>query len=127
MKKILLSLAAISALAAAASPAAAQSYGRYDPRYEDRFDGDARLDRSDRIERRIDRAQSNGRLTPREAATLRAQVRSVEHLEWRYRRDGRITRWEHDDLQRRYAHLEARLRYERNDRDYGYGYGPGWR
>lgn len=133
MKKVLLSLAAVAAVAGAAAPAAAQSYGydrdyRYD-RY-DNYDRDyrgGRADRGDNLEWRIERGLRNGSLTPREAARLRADVRSVEQLSWRYRRDGRVTQWEREDLNRRYSMISARLRYERNDREYGYGYGPGYR
>ena len=125
MKKVLLSLAAVASFAAAAAPAAAQPYGY------DRYDGYSRADRDgfrgdrnplERIERRIDRAEMNGRLTRREADRLRADARGLEQLSWRYRRDGRLTEWERNDLDRRFAQLEARLRSERNDRDYGYGY-----
>ncbi|HEY9217250.1 MAG TPA: hypothetical protein VIO94_04320 [Phenylobacterium sp.] len=129
MKKIILSLAAVSALAAA-MPAAAQSWDpRYDDRYErgydnrdryeDRWDGDNRMDVTDRLERRLERAMQNGRLTRQEYYTLRASVRQLEQLEYRYQRDGVVTRWERDDLMRRANYVENRLRRERNDRDFG--------
>lgn len=104
----------MTALAAAAAPAGAQPYG-YDR-------NPARAD-SERLERRIDRAEMNGRLSRREADRLHGQLREIERVSWRYRQDGRLTHWERDDLNRRYSVLEARLRFERNDREYGYGYG----
>lgn len=114
MKKVLLSLAAVAALASAAAPAAAQTYG---------YDRNAGRNDTERLERRIERAEMNGRLTRREAGRLRADVREVERVSWRYRQDGRLTQWERNDLDRRVASVEARLRFERNDREYGQGYG----
>ena len=120
MKKILISLAAASALAVAAVPAAAQNYGGYG--YGGRGGYDA-PDRGDRLEWRIQRALENGQISRREAYRLRADVRATERLSWRYRRDGAFSRWERNDIQRRYQQIAMQLRYERNDRDYGYGYG----
>lgn len=112
MKKILISLAAASALAAVAAPAAAQSYG-----------GRGGPDRGERLEWRIQRASETGQISRREAYRLQSDVRATDQLAWRYRRDGNFTRWERDDVQRRYQRIAMQLRYERNDRDYGYGYG----
>lgn len=112
MKKVLLSLAAVTALAAAAAPASAQTYG---------YDSNPARE-AERLERRIERAEMNGRLTRREADRLHGQLREIERVSWRYRQDGRLTQWERNDLDRRYSALEGRLRFERNDRDYGYGY-----
>lgn len=144
MKKILISIAAASALAAAAAPAAAQSYGGYDrghhggDRGGDRWDdrggdrgghrrddrgGDRGRDRADMLKFRIDRAERNHQITRREAFRLREQIRVTERLSWRYRADGVVTRWERADLDRRFDSIRVQLRHERNDRDYGYGYG----
>ncbi|MDP3747449.1 MAG: hypothetical protein Q8Q88_10420 [Phenylobacterium sp.] len=131
MKKILLSLTAAAALTAAAVPAAAQnydgyrtyerSYDRYD--HGDRYDRGDRHDRSDRADRlkwRIERAFQRGDLGRQEAARLKGYVGAVENLADRYRRDG-YTAAERHAIDRRYASVERRLRYE--SRDYGYGYG----
>lgn len=118
MKKFLLSMAAVAALGAAASPAAAQVYDRYGD--HGRYD---QIGRGDNLERRIDRSLRTGQISPREAYRLRADVRDVQRLEWRYARDGRMSGWERADLDRRYDMVRMRLRHERNDRDYGYGYG----
>ena len=140
MRKILISIAAASALAAAAAPAAAQSYGGYDrgehrdDRHGDHRDnrhgdhrddrgGDRGVDRSDMLKFRIDRAERNHQISRREAFRLREQVRLTERLSWRYRADGILTRWERADLDRRFDSIRLQLRYERNDRDYGNGYG----
>ena len=136
MKKILISIAAASALAAAAVPAAAQPYGGYDrddyrndrggEHWDDRggHRGDDRGgDRADMLKFRIDRAERNHQISRREAFRLREQVRVTERLSWRYRADGIVTRWERADLDRRFDSIRVQLRYERNDRDYGNGYG----
>jgi Ni/Co efflux regulator RcnB len=128
MKKILISIAAASALAAAALPAAAQSHGGYD--HNDRYDhrgGAQGIARGDQLQVRINRAERNHQINRREANRLREQVRLAERLSWRYRADGVMTRWERADLDRRFDSIRAQLRYERNDRDYGSGYGGGYR
>ncbi|WP_340645005.1 hypothetical protein [Phenylobacterium sp.] len=126
MKKILISIAAASALAAAAVPAAAQSYDRGDHRGWDR--GSERgIVRGDDLQVRINRAERNHQISRREASRLRDQLRYAEKLSWRYRADGVVTRWERADLDRRFDSIRAQLRYERHDRDYGAGYGGGYR
>jgi Ni/Co efflux regulator RcnB len=138
MKKMILSLAAASALACLALPAAAQPwddryddrrYGdqRYDDRwddrrgrYEDRWDNDRRFDVSDRLQVRIERSFRNGQITRQEYNSLRNQVADLERLEFRYLRDRRLTQWERNDLRRRANFVENRLRRERQDRDWGF-------
>ncbi|AAK25182.1 hypothetical protein EIB18_17070 [Caulobacter vibrioides] len=110
MKKILIPIVAVSALAAATVPAAASAQSINE--------------RQDRLERRIDRGLYNGTLTRHEAYRLRAELREAARLEHRYRRDG-LSRWERADLDRRFDRISAQIRYERHDRDYGYGYGYG--
>lgn len=129
MKTFLISIAAASALAAAALPAAAQPYGGYD-RGAPRFDGGPTYDggrqgivRGDDLQVAINRAERHHQISRREAFRLREQLRVAESLSWRYRADGVVTRWERADLDRRFDSIRARLRYERNDRDYGAGYG----
>jgi len=107
MKKILISIAAVSAIAAAVpAVASAQPINQ----------------RQDQLERRIDIGLRNGSLTRSEAYRLRAELRETERLEHRYRRNG-LTGWERADLDRRFDRISAQVRYERHDRDYGYGYG----
>lgn len=108
MKKILIPIVAVSALAAATVPAvaSAQSINQ----------------RQDQLERRIDIGQRNGSLTRSEAYRLRAELRETARLEARYRRGG-LSGWERADLDRRFDRIGAQIRYERHDRDYGYGYG----
>jgi hypothetical protein len=111
MKRFLIPLAAAATLAAMAAPAAAQPYrGGHDVR-----------DRGETLQMRIERNLRRGEITPREAARLRNDVRATERLSWRYRRDGAFTRWERSDIERRYDRIAMAIRYERADRDYGYG------
>jgi len=145
MKSVLLALAAVSTLAAAGS-AAAQPY-RGDNYRGDNYRGDnyrsddyrGQPDRGygrgegQRLEMRIQRAADRGALSWREARFLRAEVDAVQRLEWRYSRDG-LSRWEANDVARRYDTIRARIRWERSDGDgvpgqrYGSGYGGGgWR
>jgi|GEM_PF-544374 len=160
MKSVLLALAAVSTLAAAGS-AAAQPYRgdnyrgdnyrgdnyRSDNYRSDNYRGDnyrsddyrGQPDRGygrgegQRLEMRIQRAADRGALSWREARFLRAEVDAVQRLEWRYSRDG-LSRWEANDVARRYDTIRARIRWERSDGDgvpgqrYGSGYGGGgWR
>jgi hypothetical protein len=114
MKKILLSIAAVSAVAAAASVpaiASAQPYG---------YGGD----RVARLDQRIDRGIRDGDLTRNEAWRLKGELRDTARLETRYRRNG-LNGWERNDLDRRYDRISAQVRYERHDGDrYGYDHGP---
>lgn len=110
MKKILISIAAVSALSAAAVPAIASAQSIND--------------RQAMLDRRIEMGLRNGSLTRGEAYRLRAELRDTERLERHYRRGG-LSGWERADLDRRFDRISAQIRYERHDRDYGYGYGYG--
>ena len=94
MKKILLSIAAVSALAAATVPAAvmAQPINQ----------------RDNQIERRIDHGLRDGSLTRTEAYRLRDQLRDTVRLEHRYRANG-LNNWERADLDRRFDRINAQL------------------
>lgn len=123
MKKILLSIAAVSAVAAAVpAVASAQSYDRGPgPGYgRGGYNQDVGGDRVARLDQRIDMGIRNGGLTRNEAWRLKGDLRETARLESRYRRGG-LSGWERADLDRRYDRISAQIRYERNDRDYGYG------
>lgn len=110
MKKILIPIVAVSALAAATVPAVASA---------------ATVNqRQAQLEHRIDVGMRNGSLTRSEAYRLRADLRQTARLEAQYRRGG-LSGWERADLDRRFDRISAQIRYERHDRDYGYGYGHG--
>ena len=108
MKKIILSITAVTALAAVAAPAvaSAQSVNQ----------------RQVMLERRIDQGQRTGALTRNEAYRLRGELRETARLEYRYRRGG-LSGWERADLDRRFDRISTQIRIERRDRDYGSGYG----
>ena len=110
MKKILIPIVAVSALAAATVPAVASAQSINE--------------RQDRLERRIDMGLRNGSLSRSEAYRLRGDLRQTARLEAQYRRGG-LSGWERADLDRRFDRISAQIRYERRDRDYGYGYGNG--
>jgi hypothetical protein len=124
MKKILLSIAAVSAVAAAVpAVASAQSYGHdrghggYDRGYQD-----VGGDRVARLDQRIDVGIRSGGLTRNEAWRLKGDLRETARLESRYRRGG-LSGWERTDLDRRYDRISAQIRYERHDGDrYGRRY-----
>jgi hypothetical protein len=134
-RTLLAALAAATAVSAVALPAAAQRYdygydggrwashdqGRRDHHRYDRDDYNINQ-RQERLDRRIDRGLRDGSLTRHEARELRDDFNRIAWLEARYRSNG-LSYWERADLDRRFDRLEDRTRYERRDRDYGYGYG----
>ena len=71
--------------------------------------------RAQRIERRIDRLEYNGRISRREARQLSWQMDEYRRLEWRYARDG-LSRREYADLSYRLDRVQAMLREDRRDR-----------
>ena len=112
MKKILLSLAAVGAVAAAAAPAAAQSWRGYDPD-AGRHDGynqpyrDGRLttDYVDSLDWKIRNAARDGRISWDQARALRGEVRAVQPIAWRVQ-TGQASRWETERLERTVDHVE---------------------
>jgi hypothetical protein len=105
MKRLLLSVAAASAvlvsLPVAASAAPWQSINQ----------------RQANLEHRIDQGVRKGDLTRPEAARLRAESRHIARLEARYRRtDGGLSAWERTDLDRRFDRLSHQVFAERHDR-----------
>ena len=118
MKKLLIPALAV-AVASAALPAAAQSYDRHGPSrghgYEQNYNGwNAISQRKHNLDRRIDQGVRNRQLSHREASRLQDELDSLVRLERQYMRGG-LTRWERQDLDRRYDRLSAKVRYERND------------
>ncbi|MFC5389899.1 hypothetical protein U0030_01860 [Brevundimonas bullata] len=118
MKKLLIPALAV-AVASAALPAAAQSYDRHSPSrgpsYEQNYNGwNAIAQRKYNLDRRIDQGVRTRQLSSREASRLKDELNSLVRLERQYQRGG-LTRWERQDLDRRYDRLSAKVRYERND------------
>ncbi len=118
MKKILISMIAVSALAATTVPAMAQGYANRAPAYGQN-NWQSINARQAMLDRRIDMGVRNHTLTRNEALRLRAQFSQITRLEVNYRRGG-LTAWERNDLDRRFDRLSAQIRVERRDRDYGY-------
>lgn len=119
MKKVMIPVIALVA-ASVAVPALAQSRG-YDrdhdrgPRYEQNYGGwQSITQRKFELDRRIDRGLRNRQLSWREANSLKAQLNDLVRLERQYMRNG-LSRWERQDLDRRYDRLERMIRFERRD------------
>jgi hypothetical protein len=133
MKKIMLSLAAVSALAATALPAAAQPWDpRFDARHGRQVDvrfgyghapgwNQRRPDVVRQLEWRIERAYATGQIARGDYMMLRQQTRQLAVLEARYLRDGVLTRWEREDLNRRVHAIETHLRRASFGGGWGYG------
>jgi hypothetical protein len=116
MKKILLSIAAVSAIAVAVPAiASAQSYG-YDrggwSHVDDRGGWDHGGDRAARLDQRIDIGVRNGTLNRRGAVRLKSELRDTARLEARYSRDG-LSRGERAELDRRFDRISAQIDYRR--------------
>ena len=130
-------------LALSATAASAQMYegrhvdGAYNSRaydgrdYDDRYGADRRdgqrygvsiSQRLAQLDRRIDRGVERGDLDRREAWAARGQFRQIAQRQQIYRSNG-YTRWELADLDQRLDSLEAQIRADRHDDQYGYGYG----
>lgn len=78
--------------------------------------------RQAQFQQRLDRAVRDGRVTRREAASLRAEYRSIAALEQQYRRGG-LNPSERAELDRRFDRLQANFRASVQTSQYGYGYG----
>ena len=102
MRKLLLAVAAASALGVSL-PAMAQD-----------FDG-----RANTIHERIDNGVRDGSLTWYEARDLRNRLSSLERLEARYESDG-LSGWESRDLDRRFNALSSAVYAQRHDNQYRY-------
>ena len=119
MKKLLIPALAV-AVASAALPAADQSYDRHGPSrghgYEQNYNNgwNSITQRKHNLDRRIDRGVQTRQLSRREASRLQDELNSLVRLERSYMRGG-LTRWERQDLDRRYDRLSEKVRYERND------------
>lgn len=122
MKKILISMIAVSALAATTVPAMAQGYGPNRAPAYGQSNWQNINARQAMLDRRIDMGVRNHTITRAEALRLRAQFNQIARLEVSYRRGG-LTAWERNDLDRRFDRLSAQIRVESRDRDYGYNNG----
>lgn len=127
MKKIILTLAAVSALTATAASAQPHRNDRDFGRPPITVPGVSVDARQAMIAQRIDRGQRNGAITRREAVRLNADLREIARIEAGFRRSRPgLTRSEVAHLEVRLDRLAALVRIERNDRNnrqFGAGYG----
>jgi hypothetical protein len=132
MKKLTtLTLIGASVLALGAGASAASAQPRSDWGYPGHWQNSQGVwmninQRQAQLDRRIDQGLRRGDLSRAEAARLRNEFRMIARMEQRYRVNGLSVR-ERADLDRRFDQLAARIRWERNDRQYGYGYGDSYR
>ncbi|WP_414694627.1 hypothetical protein [Phenylobacterium sp.] len=114
MRRLALALTAAAFVAGGALPAQAQRWAPINERQR-------------QLDDRIDAGVRSGQLNRREADRLRDEFRDIARLETRYRGDG-LSRWERDDLDRRFDALSRQIRSERRDRQVARGWfgGPGW-
>ena len=106
-----------------------QRYGdpRYDPHYAQGGWGYGRRpgewvairDRADWLDMRIDRAQREGRISRGDARDLRRQLASIEDMEARDMRDGRLDPRERAELDHRFDDLQRRISFESGPPDRG--------
>jgi hypothetical protein len=116
MKKLFWTMAALSALVAAA-PAAAQYRGTY---------GRAQIDsRITLLDARIESGRQRGRISREEARWLRDQVWQLRRLNARYVRSG-LSPWERDELRRRINDLRRAVRDAELYRIDPFGRGGWW-
>ena len=146
MKKSVIALATAGVLASAAAAAdtfvvrtddgrvrayAVQHDPRYDQRHDRRWDGDDfnfpndgrnfSIDqRQDNIRNRIQRGIDTGRLNHREARRMLRELNDIESKERAFESDGRLGRWERDQLHQDLDALGLRLRHELRDDDRRY-------
>src|SRR4051794_17021499 len=114
MKRMILSLAAVTAVLGAA-PLVANA-APWQPINQ----------RQANLERRIDQGVRSGELNGREAVRMRSQFRDIERLEAQYRRSGgRLTAYERADLNRRFD--RGRRRFSPKNHDPQPRYGGAWR
>ncbi len=124
MKKILLSMAAVSVLSIGA-PAAAQSWGgsQQNDGYGYRNVNANLGGRIGQLQARIQAGVQSGSISRQEAVTLRQQLRQLRDLERHYSVNG-LTGREQADLQLRIRNLRQQIRYaeggQGNYRDGGY-------
>lgn len=109
MKKILMTMAAVSALAAAAPAAAQYANSNFDVRINE-------------LRTNLQAGVQSGRITRNEAVQLRAQLQQLSQLERQYSRDG-LSRFERDQLQQRIQTLRQQIRMADRNGETRPGYG----
>jgi hypothetical protein len=126
LKKTLLSLAALGAVAGAAAPAAAQSWPG-DPDHDRGYHaayryGGPSAGYIDNLDWRIMKAAREHRISWREAGELRADQRLARDLAWQGQTRP-LRPWEERRLTVAVQRIEARTSDYADNARYGYGYG----
>ncbi len=122
MRKTIIALALSTMIAGVATPALARDNDRYPGgnRAEASYLTPARNAEIRRdiyaLDSRIQRAQANRTLSPREAQGLRRDARDIKQAYSRYANRG-LSVSEFRNLERRIATVNARLRIDKRDRD----------
>lgn len=112
-KIIAATLVAATALGGA-GVASAQDFGHGRPGHATPVRADAIRDQLQDLQTRIDRNDFRDRISPREAAGLRREIRDArQQFRW-FNRDG-LDQREMRTLQNRIDHIRGQLRMERND------------
>lgn len=127
MRKILFSIAAVSALAVGAPAAAQYSNGIYQDRssgdYQTRGYGNGGVEvRVDQLQARLQAGVQSGLINSQEANRLYAQLQQLNQVERQYSRNG-INLRERQDLQMRIRNLSQQIRYAEGRGNAGYGNG----
>lgn len=123
MRKLTIALAAATAISTIATAGAATAQGWYGgPHWTDDQGAWMHIERRKmQLDRRIETGLRSGRLTPREAARLRAEFDDIARLEYRFSRNGLSPR-EMAILDQRFDRLADRIRWERRDDQRRYGW-----
>jgi len=121
MRKVLISIAAVSAAVVAVAPASAQGYyGQgYGQGHGQNYRGDHGLvQRFDsqiaQLHQRIDRSGQRGAISGGEYRSLRNQAQNLRRRLFSFARNG-LSRGEAQDISRRIQNLRERIRDERRD------------
>ena len=129
IKSLTASMAALAALTMVGTlPAAAQPWNGPNGWDRNAFWRDAPTDpyqRIDFLQRRIDRGIADGSLDRREARRSRYELSRIRRTadQMRYRHHGRLTQSDYDYIQSQLDQLSQRIRWQRHNDGYGYGYG----
>ena len=119
MKTTLIALAALGMLASTAVPAQtyhrddAQRWAQQQDRWDDRAVGIN--EREARINARIQRGMSDGRINEHEARRLYRELRDIEARERAFKDDGRLSRRETDEINRDLDRLRDHVREQIRD------------
>lgn len=78
------------------------------------------------LARRIQMSFNSGRISPREADRLQADLARTEAKEFHYRQDGRLTEWESIKLAKDLEKLSAKIHVAERSRRIGWKWGNWW-